>query len=61
MANKSGDIYPMNTFVKKDFNQALVDTAQNPNFKEYICHDNVITYLPLPYKAGTKVITTYKS
>lgn len=61
MANWSGDSYPMSTFIKKDFNQALVNPTQNPNFKEYICHDGVITYLPLPYTPGSKVITNYTS
>ncbi len=49
----------MQKFIEKDYNQALVDTAQNPNFKEYICHDRVVTYLPLPYTPGTKVITQH--
>ena len=45
----------MMTRVSLDFNQALIDTAQNPNFKEFICHDQVVTYLPLPYTPGTKI------
>ena len=61
MANWEDATYPMKTFINKDFNQALVNTAQNPNFKEYICHDGVVTYLPLPYTHGSKVITTYTS
>ena len=61
MANWEDATYPMKTFINKDFNQALVDTAQNPNFKEYICHDGVVTYLPLPYTPGFKVITPYTS
>ena len=50
----------MKTRILLDFNQALVDTAQNPNFKEFIClDDGAVTYLPLPYTPGTKVIMPY--
>ena len=50
----------MKTRILLDFNQALVDTAQNPNFKEFIClDDGAVTYLPLPYTTGTKVIMPY--
>lgn len=61
MANWEDSTYPMKNLINKDFNQALVNTSQNPNFKEYICHNDVITYLPLPYTPGSKVITTYTS
>ncbi len=45
----------MMKIVQLDFNQALINTDQNPNFKEFICHDDVVTYLPLPYTPCTKI------
>lgn len=46
----------MNTLLSKDYNQALVDVNQNPNFKEYVCHNSATTYFPLPYTPGSYVI-----
>lgn len=48
----------MNALLQKDYNQALVDVNQNPNFKEYICHNSATIYLPLPYTPGSSVILT---
>jgi glyoxylase-like metal-dependent hydrolase (beta-lactamase superfamily II) len=52
-----GHEYSAGFMMKLDYNQALVDGAQNPRFEEYVVADNHITYFPLPYKAGASLRT----
>lgn len=47
-----GHEYSAGFMMKLDYNQALVDRAQNPRFEEYVVAENHVTYFPLPYRAG---------
>jgi hypothetical protein len=49
--------YGIDNYIKMDYNQALVDKAQNPNFEEYFVAGTSVTYLPLPYISGSAEIT----
>lgn len=55
-----GDFYSAGFMMKLDYNQALVDEAQNPRFEEYAVAENHVTYFPLPYTQGARsVVFTY--
>lgn len=48
--------YGIGNFINNDYNQALVDPAQNSEFEEYFVAGTDVTYLPLPYRAGTSIV-----
>ncbi len=54
---KDDAYYGIQNWIGYDYNQALVDKTQNPNFEEYFVAGTSVTYLPLPYVKGTETVT----